>query len=155
MFRTVLQDFSPFESLKTVTGRSHLSCDVYCLWTWRRGGFSRGLLRLKETLGGSVIKDLQFWPPDLCVSSGVTVEETAYACPSESRAGGLGDAVSLWATGSPHQGTDAAGRCTTWISGCRFSSFREPPWPYVLCIKYDSEYISWGGFFFRFPNIQI
>lgn len=49
-------------------------------------------------------------PTDLCVSSGVTAEETAYASPSESRAGGLGDAVSLRAAGSPHQGTDAAGR---------------------------------------------
>lgn len=44
--------------------------------------------------------------------SGATGEETSDACPAESRAGGPGDAVSLWATGSPHQGTDAAGWVT-------------------------------------------
>lgn len=45
-----------------------------------------------------------------CVSSGVTFEETTYACPAEPGAGGPGDDVSLWTTGPPHQGTDAAGR---------------------------------------------
>lgn len=50
-------------------------------------------------------------PADVCcVSSGVTFEETTYACPAESGAGGPGDAVSLWTTGPPHQGTAAAGR---------------------------------------------
>lgn len=44
--------------------------------------------------------------------SGVTGEETSDACPSESRTGGPGDVVSLWATGPPHQGTDAAGRAS-------------------------------------------
>lgn len=44
------------------------------------------------------------------VVSGATGEETTDACPAGSRAGGPGDAVSLWATGPPHQGTDAAGR---------------------------------------------
>lgn len=44
--------------------------------------------------------------------SGSAGEETSDARPVESRAGGPGDAVSLWATGSPHQGTDAAGWVT-------------------------------------------
>ena len=41
--------------------------------------------------------------------SGATGEETPDAGPSESRAGGPGDAVSLRAAGPPRQGSDAAG----------------------------------------------
>lgn len=44
--------------------------------------------------------------------SGSAGEETSDARPAESGAGGPGDAVSVWATGSPHQGTDAAGWVT-------------------------------------------
>lgn len=41
--------------------------------------------------------------------SGSTGEETSDACPAWSRASGFGDVVSLWTTGPPYQGTDAAG----------------------------------------------
>lgn len=52
-------------------------------------------------------------PSDLVtVVSGATGEETSDAGPTESGAGGPGDAVSLWAAGPPHQSTDAAGRST-------------------------------------------
>lgn len=44
-----------------------------------------------------------------CVVSGATGEEAPDAGPSESRAGGPGDAVSLRAAGPPRQGSDAAG----------------------------------------------
>lgn len=45
----------------------------------------------------------------VCVVSGATGEETSHACSPESRAGGPGDAVSVWTAGPPDQGTDAAG----------------------------------------------
>ncbi|XP_067372251.1 uncharacterized protein si:ch211-218d20.15 isoform X2 [Channa argus] len=53
---------------------------------------------------------MSYRPADLtaCLVSGTTDEETSDACPAESRAGGSRDAVSLWATGPPHQSTDAA-----------------------------------------------
>lgn len=41
--------------------------------------------------------------------SGATGEETSDARPPESGASWPGDAVSLWAAGPAHQGTDAAG----------------------------------------------
>lgn len=55
-------------------------------------------------------------------------EETSDARPAESWAGGVGDAVSVWAAGPPHQGTSARGRTNydgffffNWLLFCWFN----------------------------------